>query len=127
MTSTVEHQAEAQQQPQPQAPPVAVKQRRRPSKKLVAIVVGVIAAAVAAFSVVTALTGEDSVEGPNKENAFKVVLPEGWRAFSEDELARAPGRPLAVMRREDGTGFLVVRRSGRLPKDLSSFTKQLDK
>jgi hypothetical protein len=126
MTTTVEHEAQPQQE-QPQAPPVAVKPRRRPPKKLLAILAGVVVAAVAAFFVVSALTGESTVEGTDKDNAFKLVLPSSWRSFSKEELAKAPGKPLAVLRRKDGKGFLVVRRSGRMPADVNAFTAQLDK
>jgi hypothetical protein len=127
VTTTVEHQAQPQQEQPAQAPPVEVKPKRRPPKKLLAIVAGVMVAAVAVFFAVSALTGDETVEGPNKDNAFKLVLPSSWRAFSKEELAKAPGKPLAVLRRKDGKGFLVVRRSGRLPANLNAFAGQLDK
>ena len=47
------------------------------------------------------------------------------------ELDKLPGSPLAVVRRKDGKGLVVLRREGRAPKSFSAFsadlTKALDK
>jgi photosystem II reaction center protein PsbP len=78
--------------------------------------------------------GDDSNKGELKgssENNFTLSYPSAWRPLSSKELAKLPGNPIAVVRREDGKGFVVLRREGRAPKNLNSFsgdlTKALDK
>lgn len=78
--------------------------------------------------------GDDSNKGELKgssENNFTLSYPTAWRPLSSKELAKLPGHPLAVVRRKDGKGFVVLRKEGRAPKNLSSFsgdlTKALDK
>jgi len=78
--------------------------------------------------------GDDSNKGELKgssENNFTLSYPSAWRPLSSKELAKLPGHPLAVVRRKDGKGFVVLRKEGRAPKNLTSFsgdlTKALDK
>lgn len=117
--------------PAPAPAPAAKRSRKRVLIAAVAALVAV-AAGVAAFLV---LRGDEApttgaraaVAQSDPANAFKVVLPEGWRSATEEELAEAPGTPLAVLRRDDGRGFVVIRRSGRIPENLATFTRDLDK
>lgn len=44
-------------------------------------------------------------------SVFSLAVPAGWRALSPAELATVPARPAAVLRRSDGHGLVVVRRS----------------
>jgi hypothetical protein len=45
---------------------------------------------------------------------FSIGIPRGWTALADDQLARVPGSPVAVLRRSDGHGTLVVQRTGDL-------------
>jgi hypothetical protein len=115
----------------PAAPPAPGSRRRRTRVLIAAGLVLIAAAAAAAYVVL----GDDRPAGGDRAavaasdpaNAFKVVLPNAWRSATKEELAAAPGTPLAVLRRDDGRAFVVVRRSGRIPKDLPTFTRDLDK
>jgi len=95
---------------------------------LVLLVMGVYVAASALFG------GDDSNRGELKggsKNNFTLSYPNRWRPLSSKELAELPGQPLAVVRRKDGKAFVVLRKEGRAPKNLTSFsgdlTKALDK
>jgi hypothetical protein len=51
-------------------------------------------------------------------HAFSIAVPRGWRSFSGAELARVPGGAAAVLRRADGRGVVVVRRTAPVRGDL---------
>jgi hypothetical protein len=67
----------------------------------------------------------------SSNDAFTLSYPQTWRPLSGAELRKLPGHPLAVVRRNDGKGFVMLRREGRAPKSFSAFsaglTKALDK
>jgi hypothetical protein len=95
---------------------------------LVLLVLAVYLAANALFG------GDGSNKGELKggaEDNFTLSYPSAWRPLSSEELAKLPGQPLAVVRRKDGKGFVVLRKEGRAPKNLTSFsgdlTRALDK
>lgn len=119
----------------PAAEPAPVSKRKRPRARTLILLGVALVALVAAAAAYFVLGGDDkpatgdraAVAESDPANAFKVVLPEGWRSATKEELAEAPGTPLAVLRRDDGRGFVVIRRSGRIPKDLPTFTRDLDK
>lgn len=73
-------------------------------------------------------SGQLEVSG---SDSFKLNYPSRWQPLSGEELEALPGRPLAVLRRKDGEGFVVVRRQKRAPRDFRSFstdlTRALDK
>jgi hypothetical protein len=48
-----------------------------------------------------------AVEGP-AQASFHLEYPRAWRPLEASQLAQLPGRPLAVLRRTDGHGTLVV-------------------
>jgi hypothetical protein len=61
-------------------------------------------------------------------NGFLTLsYPQSWRPHSREELDKLPGNPLAVVRRKDGKGFVVLRREGRSPKSFSAFSGDLSK
>ena len=99
--------------------------RGRPLR-LVALL-AIIAAVVVA---VLALTGGDddgagggttTVNGP-AGNEFTLETPAGWTAVSEDQRQAVPGRPLAVLRRDDQKGLVVVNVQ---PGKVNNFDKQV--
>jgi hypothetical protein len=112
----------------PQTSPASPERRRRPSPRL-ALGGALLALAVLAAAVVLSLTSGDdrrTVTGP-AGNDYRVVLPSGWRSLPNGELTNLPGRPLGVLRRDDGKGLVVIRREGRPPASFSAFAKQLDR
>ena len=106
--------------------PTRRRSRWKRRRLLVALAAVLAALAAAGLGARAVLGGVETVEGGRGEDTFEVVVPDGWRALSGDELAAQPGRPEAVIRREDGTGFFVVRRAGKAAASLDSFAKDLD-
>jgi hypothetical protein len=58
---------------------------------------------------------------------FTLSYPSSWRPLSSDELAKQPGHPLAVVRRKDGKGFVILRKEGKAPQNFTSFSTDLSK
>lgn len=92
------------------------------ARALVALASATCGACVALVAL--ALTGSARQPAPATVYAppdagFHVTLPAGWTALSSPALAQVPGRPLAVLRRTDRRGLVIVRRAapvaGRLP------------
>jgi len=83
---------------------------------------------------VRALTGDDDEGGddPVKVTApagadFTIEQPEGWRLVPDDERAGLAGNPLAVMRRDEGQGIVIVNAPSGTERDLDRVAKGLDK
>jgi hypothetical protein len=111
------------------APPPAPRRRLPRPRKGVAI--GLVAAVVAAAAAILLLGGGDDadkggkVEGP-EGSKFTVGYPETWRALSKDEVADLPGDALAVLRRKDNKGFVVVsKQGGKPPKNADRLMRDL--
>ena len=100
--------------------------RRRLRKRLVIGGVALLVAAAVAVLAVVLLGGDDQTLKGTSGDTFHLAVPDGWRALSNEELTTLPGKPAAVVRRDDGKGFLVIRREGRPPKSMQDFAKQLD-
>jgi hypothetical protein len=105
------------------------KSRRLVGKRNVALLVGLVVIVVAAFLVIKSLGGDDEgkrgqLKGSSRD-AFTLSYPASWRPLGKQELRALAGRPLAVLRRKDGKGFVVVRREKRAPKDFSVFSSDL--
>ena len=100
--------------------------RRRLRRRLLIAGVALILAAAVAVLAVLLLGGEDKTLKGTSGDTFHLAVPEGWRALSTEELAALPGKAAAVVRRDDGKGFLVIRREGRPPQSMQDFAKQLD-
>jgi hypothetical protein len=105
--------------------------RGRPLR-LVAFV-AVIAAVVIG---VIALTGDDdsdtggggttTVTGPT-DNEFTLQVPGGWTAVAADQLQGLPGDPLAVVRRDEQKGLVVVNVQPGKVKNFDTQVKTLDR
>jgi hypothetical protein len=94
----------------------------------VAAVVVLAALAGALFAVMT-ITGDDDgaaheVTGSSSDK-FTLAYPDGWKPIPEKRLSKLPGKPLAVIRRDDGKGFVVLRREKQAPRDFKVFSAQL--
>ena len=109
------------------AAPLGVTPRRRFA--LVALLAALAGAALAA-GLLAATRGDD---GPKRIKAtelhgpgFALAYPEGWKALTGAQAARLAGKPVAVVRRADGKGTVVVR-SKRAPRDgsLQSLSRDL--
>jgi len=97
----------------------------------------VAAAAVAVAVVLVTGGGGGSTKGGTvkgagaKANAFTISYPASWKPVAKDKLAGLPGKPLAVIRRTDGKGYVVIRREPGHVKNLNnlgaSLTKDLKK
>jgi hypothetical protein len=96
---------------------------------ITALLVGV-ALAVAAFFVVRALNGGDDnggkLEGASG-NRFALTYPEGWTPLPREEAAALKGSPIAVLRRDDRRGILIINRQRRVTRDLDALSRQLDR
>jgi hypothetical protein len=92
---------------------------------------GLVLLAFVLFLAVRALFGDDDGSSKNRltgsKDSYSLSYPSSWRPVSGKDLAKLPGSPLAVVRRNDGKGFLVVRKEGRSPKNLSAFSGDLTK
>jgi hypothetical protein len=53
---------------------------------------------------------------------FSLTVPDGWRALRGAELAKVATSPAAVVRRTDGTGFVVVHERPALARSSRSLT-----
>ncbi len=131
MTTTLAPpQADPAVEPAPPVSPPPHKPRRRPGKRALIAAGTVAALAAALFLLVTAITG-DSKDAPavkgSSDASFKLNVPENWVTVGGKELEKVPDKPLTVVRRKDGLGYLIVRQEGVAPKSFEAFTRQLDK
>jgi hypothetical protein len=86
--------------------------------------------AVAAFLIVRALNGDEDNGGKltgSSANPFELSYPGGWTPASKDEVARLPGPPIAVLRRDDRRGIVIINRQRRMPSNLNALSQQLDR
>ena len=87
------------------------------------------AVAVAAFFVVRALNDDDKggkLEG-GSGNRFALSYPEGWTPLSRKEVAALGGSPIAVLRRGDRRGIVIINRQRRITRDRRALSRQLDR
>lgn len=56
---------------------------------------------------------------------FRVAIPAGWTAVGAGELAKTPGNPLAVLRRVDHRGVVVVSETAPVRGDAKTVTAEL--
>jgi hypothetical protein len=79
---------------------------------------------------IAALGGDDNKSGKltgNSKDSYTLSYPASWRPLSGAELDKLPGHPLAVLRRKDGKGFVVLRKEGRAPKSFGAFSGDLSR
>jgi hypothetical protein len=106
---------------QPPAAPTPERQARFSflSGRVRVALLGLIAAGVVivAVALLTGGPGSGTVSG---SNTFDISYPETWSPLSKGKLASLPGHPLAVLRRSDGQGLVVIRsEAGAPPADLN--------
>ncbi len=110
------------------SPPESHRPRRPRRRLLIAAVAAALGLAVLALVLALTLAGggDQTVKGSSGDT-FNFTVPKGWKALGQEELATLPGKPAGVVRRDDGKGFLVIRREGRPPASIEAFTKDLDR
>jgi hypothetical protein len=125
MSQTVVEQQQEAASPTPAVPPGRQLTRRR---MLVALAVAVLVLVVLAV-VVFVGGGDDgkvTVKGPSGEE-LSVEKPDGWSELSKNELQALPGNPVAVLRRDDGGGLVVLNAQEGAAQDLRQVSGQLDR
>jgi hypothetical protein len=104
---------------------------RRTGLRIVAAVAAIAAVVLGAL----ALTGDDDENGADDtveipgpaDSEFTLARPEGWRLVPDEEREGLPGDPLAVMRRDEGRGLLIVDAPSGPERDLDAVAKRLDR
>ena len=130
---SVETPVQPQHTPTQAPPPSPEKPKGRLRGKLLmaAAIVLALAAVGGAIFLATGGGGGDSEKGGtvsgSKENAFTIAYPGSWRPLAKDELNALPGKPLAVIRRKDGKGFVVIRCEGGRTQNFNQLSAGLDK
>ena len=108
--------------------------RRSKAGPLAAAVIVVLAAAVGVLAFLLlhsdtssrTLTGSAGTHTASANTGFTLRFPKKWQAMSAQELAAIPNHPLAVVRRKDGKGIVVVRAAKGAVGDAAAFAHQLD-
>jgi hypothetical protein len=107
------------------ADPIAASAPRR--RFLTAALAGAVAVLAAVAAVVALRPHAD--DAPTRVRAadarFSLALPHGWRALRGAELHAVPSSPVAVLRRADGRGLVVVHERPALAKSTRSLTHEL--
>jgi hypothetical protein len=101
-----------------------IRHRIRFRSVAVASIAACLALAVTALVISQSETSDRRLTGP-KGHPFTLEYSEGWRAASADELKELPGSPLAVLRREDGTSVVTVKKGKRSYRKLPKFDSRL--
>ncbi|MEA2444873.1 MAG: hypothetical protein QOJ12_2165 [Thermoleophilales bacterium] len=98
--------------------PLPVSSRKR--TVTVAVLAALVGAAITLGAVLGTNGGSPAVPHATTiaGGDFSVAFPAGWTAVKADQLAKLPGRPAAMVRRNDRHGAVVVRRKGA-PKNQS--------
>jgi hypothetical protein len=108
----------------------AGRQPRVRARLLVIVLLLGAALAVAAFFVVRALNGDDGNGGKLQDasgNRFTLNYPEGWTPLPRKEAAALKGSPIAVLRRDDRRGILIINQQRRITRNLDALSRQLDR
>jgi hypothetical protein len=97
-------------------------------RRLIGIAGAATVLALALVAVLVLRPGGDDDRAPRyraADRAFSVALPAGWRAADAKELAAAPSKPAAVLRRADERGVVVIRKRPALARSSRSLTRDL--
>jgi hypothetical protein len=90
---------------------------------------GAVVLGVAAFFIVRGLAGGDNggtlKGGPG--NAFTISYPKGWKPLPKDQLARLRGSPVAVLRRSDHKGIVIINSLAPVRRDFGKLSSDLDR
>jgi hypothetical protein len=107
-------------QPTPPPPPPAARKQSFLRSPLALILAAALAVAAAGVAILVFTGGGNdkksggTVSGP-KDSAFHISYPASWSPLGKDKVAGLPGHPLAVIRRSDGKGVVIVRREQGTP------------
>ena len=100
------------QMPAPGATEPPRRKRRLRRFGIALAVLLILAAAAAAVQVLVDPFGSGDDDGPvlrGPDSApFEIDYPRAWRPLTNAELATLPGQPIAVIRRKDGRGTMVI-------------------
>jgi hypothetical protein len=101
-----------------------------PRTTVVAVALSMLAGVLVSLGLVTVLEhGHDAADHTGTftapAHAFTVAVPSGWRALPQAQLASVPSHPVAVLRRDDGRGTVVVRPSGPVHGSAGALTRRL--
>lgn len=114
----------------PRARSVSVRRRRSLRLGLGAAVAALLIAVAAVM-----LTGDDADERADGGGAtvagppgreFTLLRPDGWRELSAEERAELEGEPLAVLRRGEDEGLVIVNAPAGPERDLDAISRRLD-
>jgi hypothetical protein len=136
--TAVDHTTATKTEHAPHRPYAGRIEQAAPGRRKLRVLSALAATALAVLAVVLgvkAFTEDDAGRTGRLEvsgsDSFTLDYPSRWQPLSGEELGALPGRPLAVLRRKDGEGFVVVRRQKRAPRDFNVFsadlTRALDK
>src|SRR3954451_17847952 len=113
--------------PPPPVEPAPAPATTRPRQKLlVGIVAALLVAAAAVFVLPRLHSDESNTKATAKNVPFTMAAPKGWQQVPAAKLASLPGRPLAVLKRADGKGLIVVNARANAASSLLGFSQQLD-
>lgn len=107
---------------QPPAVPAPKPQGRLSflSSRLRFALLGLVAVGVIILAVALLTGGSGSSGTAGGSDSFNISYPKTWSPLPKGKLASLPGHPLAVLRRNDGHGLVVIRRqAGTPPADLN--------
>jgi hypothetical protein len=110
------------------AAPLAPAVRKRGRRIAVAVLLVALVAAGGAFAVTKLHGGHNApafAGGPTSA-PFKIARPNGWQSVAPAKLATLKGSPLAVLRRGDGKGLVVINARPKTATNLKGFSQQLD-
>jgi hypothetical protein len=105
--------------------------RLRPGRKTALRILALAAAiALVVVGAVVLFGGDDdeesTVKGP-PGHEFTLLRPEGWTEVGAEERDLIPGKPLAVLRREQGEGLVTVNAPARREQDVDAIAAELDR
>jgi hypothetical protein len=110
----------------PSAQPLPARRLRRllPLAAAIALVAAAVVLGITVFKQDDATPDSPSVTGPESA-PFRLDYPSNWRALSAAEREQLPNQPLAVLRRKDGHGTVVVQRRGPVTTPLEQLPEKL--
>ena len=115
--------------PPPPPPQPAPRSSRRWKLGVAAAVTVGVAVALALWLTGTIFPGEESPDSPTLTGPdaapFQIDYPRTWKPLDRAQIANLPGQPLAVLRRTDGHGTVVVTLRPPVTTPLDKLARQL--